>query len=204
MLKGPAAILYGAVEPGGIVNLNTKQPLDHPAYSIQQQIGSYASYRTILDATGPVTQDKSLLYRFVGSYENDGSFRQFDYSKNWMVNPTFRWNFDADTWIRVSEQYQRNNLNQDRYFIPYYNNVIPLWLGRSFNFGPKSPYTQEQNFTELTWHHDFNKDWSISRPPSCSFCGTTGRILAEAPPSRTASQINFTSVLAIHDQIRFC
>jgi iron complex outermembrane receptor protein len=163
VLKGPAAILYGAVEPGGIVNLNTKQPLDHPAYSIQQQIGSYASYRTILDATGPVTQDKSLLYRFVGSYENDGSFRQFDYSRNWMVNPTFRLNVDADTWIRVSEQYQRNNLNQDQYFIPYYNNVIPLWLGRSVNFGPPSPYTQEQSLTELTWHHDFNKDCSIQQ-----------------------------------------
>ena len=52
VLKGPAAILYGAVEPGGIVNLNMKQPLDTPAYSIQQQIGSYASYRTTLDATG--------------------------------------------------------------------------------------------------------------------------------------------------------
>lgn len=163
VLKGPAAILYGAVEPGGIVNLNTRQPLDHPAYSIQQQIGSYASYRTILDATGPATSDKSLLYRFIGSYENDGSFRQFDYSRNWMVNPTFRWNVDADTWVRVSEQYQRNNLNQDQYFIPYYNNVIPLWLGRSANFGPMSPYTQEQSLTELTWRHDFNKDWSIQQ-----------------------------------------
>lgn len=163
VLKGPAAILYGAVEPGGIVNLNTKQPLDHPAHSIQQQIGSYASYRTILDVTGPVTPDKSLLYRFVGSYENDGSFRQFDYSRNWMVNPTFRWNVDADTWIRVSEQYQRNNLNQDQYFIPYYNNVISLWLGRSVNFGPPSPYTQEQSLTELTWHHNLNKDWSIQQ-----------------------------------------
>ena len=26
MLKGPSAILYGAVEPGGIVNILTKQP----------------------------------------------------------------------------------------------------------------------------------------------------------------------------------
>ena len=163
VLKGPAAILYGAVEPGGIVNVNTKQALDHPAYSIQQQIGSYAAYRTILDATGPVTQDKSLLYRFVASYENDGSFRTFDYNRNWMISPTLRWNVDANTWIRVSEQYQRNNLNEDMYYIPYFNNAIPLWLGRSFNFGPKSPYSQEENFTEVIWHHDFDKDWSIQQ-----------------------------------------
>ena len=53
VLKGPAAILYGAVEPGGIINLNTKQPLDKPAFSVQQQFGSYAAYRTTVDATGP-------------------------------------------------------------------------------------------------------------------------------------------------------
>ena len=163
VLKGAAAILYGAVEPGGIVNINTKQPLDKPAYSIQQQIGTYANYRTSLDATGPVTQNKDLLYRFTMSYENDGSFRTFDYNKNLMFNPVVRWNIDANTWVRVSDQYQQNSFNQDQFFIPYYNNVIPLWLGRSFNFGAKSPYNEQQNFAEVTWHHDFNKDWSIQQ-----------------------------------------
>ena len=82
LLKGPAAILYGAVEPGGIVNLNMKQPLDTPAYSIQQQIGSYASYRTTLDATGPsLSSNKSVLYRFTASYENDNSFQTYGYNK---------------------------------------------------------------------------------------------------------------------------
>ncbi|MGJ0391144.1 MAG: TonB-dependent siderophore receptor [Methylocystis sp.] len=61
VLKGPAAILYGAVEPGGIINLNTKQPLDKPAFSVQQQFGSYAAFRTIVDATGPVTPSKDVL-----------------------------------------------------------------------------------------------------------------------------------------------
>jgi iron complex outermembrane recepter protein len=163
VLKGPAAILYGAVEPGGIVNINTKQPLDRPAYSIQQQFGSYAAYRTSLDATGPLTQNKDLLYRFTMSYENDGSFRAFDYNRNLMFNPVVKWNVDADTWVRISDQYQQNSFNQDQYFIPYYNNVIPLWLGRSASWGPPSPYNQQQNFSEITWRHDFNKDWSIQQ-----------------------------------------
>ena len=34
VLKGPASILYGRVEPGGMVNLVTKQPLDTPYYSL--------------------------------------------------------------------------------------------------------------------------------------------------------------------------
>ena len=163
VLKGPAAILYGAVEPGGIVNLNMKQPLDKPAYSVQQQIGSYASYRTTLDATGPLSANKDLLYRFTMSYENDGSFRQNDYNRNLMFNPVVKWNIDANTWIKVSNQYQENDFNQDFYTVPYYNNVIPLWLGRSFNFGGSSPLNQQQDFAEVTVHHDFNKDWSVQQ-----------------------------------------
>jgi iron complex outermembrane receptor protein len=41
VLKGPAAILYGAVEPGGIVNIVTKQPQSTQAYSLEQQFGSF-------------------------------------------------------------------------------------------------------------------------------------------------------------------
>lgn len=163
VLKGPAAILYGAVEPGGIVNVNTKQPLEKAAFSVQQQFGSYSSFRTTLDATGPVTSKKDLLFRFIMSYQNDGSFRALGYERNIMINPVVRWNIDANTWVRASAQFQQNALNQDQFFVPYFGNFLPLWLGRSFNWGPKSPYNQQQNFTEFTWHHDFNKDWSIQQ-----------------------------------------
>ena len=163
VLKGPAAILYGAVEPGGIVNINTKQPLDHPAYSIQQQIGSYQSYRTTLDATGPLSANKDLLYRFTASYENDGSFQTYGYNRNYMFDPVLKWNIDADTWIKAENQIQNNQLNQIFTWIPYYNNVFPLWLGRSQNLGVPSPLSQTQDFASVTWHHDFNKDWSIQQ-----------------------------------------
>ena len=44
VLKGPAAILYGLSEPGGIINLVTKEPLNAPYYSVQQQIGSLRQF----------------------------------------------------------------------------------------------------------------------------------------------------------------
>jgi iron complex outermembrane receptor protein len=67
VLKGPAQ-LYGRTEPGGLVNLATKKPLDAPYYSLEQRFGSYDLYRTEWDATGPIDKDKTLLYRFTGSY----------------------------------------------------------------------------------------------------------------------------------------
>ncbi len=58
VLKGPASILFGRIEPGGLINLVPKQPLDHAYYSLQQQLGSFDFYRTTLDATGPLMEDK--------------------------------------------------------------------------------------------------------------------------------------------------
>ena len=66
-------MLYGLVDPGGVVNIITKEPLNAPYYSAQQQIGSLAFYRTTVDATGPLNTDKSLLYRMNMSYENNGA-----------------------------------------------------------------------------------------------------------------------------------
>lgn len=77
VLKGPAAVLFGRIEPGGLINITTKKPLDIPYYSLEQQVGSYDHYRTQWDATGAVTDDKSLLYRFTGAYQNNNSFRDF-------------------------------------------------------------------------------------------------------------------------------
>jgi iron complex outermembrane recepter protein len=34
VLKGPASVLFGDIEPGGIVNITTKQPLNEPYYNL--------------------------------------------------------------------------------------------------------------------------------------------------------------------------
>jgi outer membrane receptor protein involved in Fe transport len=51
VLKGPAAMMYGRLEPGGMINVVTKKPLESHHYSLEQEFGSYDLYRTTLDAT---------------------------------------------------------------------------------------------------------------------------------------------------------
>ncbi|MGH8499000.1 MAG: TonB-dependent siderophore receptor, partial [Methylococcales bacterium] len=87
VLKGPAAVLYGRIEPGGLINITTKKPFDIPYYSLEQQFGSYDFYRSQWDATGAVTDDKSLQYRFTGAYQNNNSFRDFVFTDRVLVNP---------------------------------------------------------------------------------------------------------------------
>ena len=46
---------------------------------LEQQFGNYDLYRTSVDATGPITDDGTLLYRF--NYRTSNKVR-FDYLEN--------------------------------------------------------------------------------------------------------------------------
>ena len=75
VLKGPASILYGALEPGGVINYTTKKPLMAPRFEFGQQFGSYGHSRTTLDATGPLNAQRTVAYRVNAAYQDSGSFR---------------------------------------------------------------------------------------------------------------------------------
>ena len=166
VLKGPGAILYGLAEPGGVINLTTKEPLDAPYYAVQQQIGSLADYRTTIDATGPLNADKSLLYRMNMSYENNGapfgSFIDNTHSQSLFVAPVLKWNIDGSTWVKLEAEY--NHYRSDAYFPddPVLNGTF-VNIPRSTNYGTASPNLQTNFFAALSWSHQFDKDWSIKQ-----------------------------------------
>jgi len=82
---GPAAVLFGRTEPAGVINAITKCPLDEAYYALTQQFGSFALYRTTVDAPQPITSDKSLRYRFDLAYQNSESFRDFLFDEHVFV-----------------------------------------------------------------------------------------------------------------------
>ncbi len=166
VLKGAAAVLYGLSEPGGLVNIVTKQPLDQPFYEVNQQVGSLADYRTTLDATGPLTSDKAWLYRINMSYENNGapfgSFIENTHSENIFVAPVLKWNVDNDTWIKLEGQYLKNTLAGTFSSNPEWNGNF-INIPRYLNYGNYSPSMNDNVFFALTWEHKFDKDWSIKQ-----------------------------------------
>lgn len=91
VIKGPASMLYGRSQPGGLINYVTKKGLDTPTYSVQQQFGSYDQYRTTADATGPIDKDGKLRYRINFSYQDIGSFKQFINNERYFIAPTLSW-----------------------------------------------------------------------------------------------------------------
>ncbi len=108
VLKGPAAVLYGRTEPGGLVNLVTKRPLDVPYYSLQQQFGSYNFYRTTLDATGPLLADRTLLYRVNLAYKNNSTFQDLVTQNSIFFAPSLTWRPNSRFEGNLDIEYQRN------------------------------------------------------------------------------------------------
>lgn len=161
VLKGPAGMLFGRSEPGGLINMVTKRPLDVPFYSLEQQFGSYDHYRTIWDASGPIDKDKKLLYRFSGSYQDTGSFRDFVSSDRIMVNPALTWRISDQTEFNIEvegfEQDFQGNLG-----VPAIGNRparIPISRSFSDPNEPRDSVSKVHLGTELT--HKFNEDWMI-------------------------------------------
>jgi iron complex outermembrane recepter protein len=55
ILKGPASVLYGSMEPGAVINLVTKRPQQQFEASGDLQFGSYSERHYELDIGGPIT-----------------------------------------------------------------------------------------------------------------------------------------------------
>ncbi|MFN7725424.1 MAG: TonB-dependent siderophore receptor [Rubrivivax sp.] len=111
-LKGPAAALYGASEPGGMVNLVTKQPLWRSAHALELYAGSHDSLRLALDSTGPLSE--TLAYRLNVALEDRDSFRDFVHSRRTVVAPALRWRLGADTTLNYNGQWLRHSTPLDR------------------------------------------------------------------------------------------
>ena len=56
VLKGPASMLYGSTEIGGLINIVTKKPQAEPSYSVTGKAGSFDFYRKDIDLNQPLTE----------------------------------------------------------------------------------------------------------------------------------------------------
>lgn len=73
----------------GVVNIVTKQPLSEPFYAVESTIGNYDFYRGTIDLSGPLDENKNLLYRLNVAAETSESFIYFYDRDRYLVNPVF-------------------------------------------------------------------------------------------------------------------
>ncbi|MEM8544932.1 MAG: TonB-dependent siderophore receptor, partial [Cyanobacteria bacterium P01_H01_bin.119] len=109
VLKGPAAILAGSVEPGGAINLVSAQPLSEPFYELGLRLGNRTLIEPSVDLTGPLTEDGRLLYRLNALHRTENDFRGYSTDiERFFIAPTIRWQISDRSDLTLFLEYSDN------------------------------------------------------------------------------------------------
>ena len=173
VLKGPAAVLYGQGELGGLVNFVTKQPLAEPFYSVEGTVGNFNLYGGAIDLTGPLNDSRTLLYRLNLSGQKSDTFIDFSEIERYLIAPVLTWQVGQNTTLTFEGDYQDRRypevpgLPAEGTVLPNPNGELPrdLFLGDpDFNFREVRSLRVGYRF-----EHRFSENWAVRNSFKAAF-----------------------------------
>ncbi|PTY00101.1 TonB-dependent receptor plug domain-containing protein [Opitutus sp. ER46] len=105
--RGPASLLYGVGNFGGVVNYLVKMPETKRAEAVSLAVGSNEFLRATIDATGPLTASGKLAYRVTGAVQDTASYTDFNTERHVFVSPVLSWRPFTGTEIVLDFEYGR-------------------------------------------------------------------------------------------------
>jgi iron complex outermembrane receptor protein len=160
VLKGPASILYGRLDPSGVVNYVTKKPRTDRYFSIQTTVGSFGLVRPQIDLGGAFNESKTLLYRFNGAYEKNDTFRDFNRRERFFAAPALTWVIGDKTSLNFEAEALKGTGLIDRGVIAVGTGIAPISI-RTFLGDPAIPYKYQQTRASLALSHFFTPDINL-------------------------------------------
>ncbi len=178
IVKGAASLLYGAVQPGGFVNMISKKPQHTASTTLSVRDTTGASDRNpraqggdvSVDSTGPLNASGSLTYRFVGQVSRDNTFRDNSFENGNYVAPSLTWEITDNTTATLEMEYRSVASNYASLFLlaprlaPQPATVAAL-APITTNYMSPSDFLHEQGLTESVFlEHRFGNGvkWNFS------------------------------------------
>lgn len=112
LIKGPVADI-GRMSPGGIVNIETKQPQFQREHSISTTFDEHGQRRGTIDLTGPVGESQNLAYRITGSLEDSETFRDTNVDRQFLSSALL-WHGDSGASVGFNHEYSKDRREIDR------------------------------------------------------------------------------------------
>ncbi|ADY53992.1 TonB-dependent siderophore receptor [Pseudopedobacter saltans DSM 12145] len=160
VLKGSAALLYGGVTGGAVVNMVTKKPQFKNGGEVSFRTGSYDLYKPTVDVYGPISND--LAFRVIGTYEDAGSFRNNVTTNRIYVNPSLLYNIGTKTEVLLQGDYLKSDYTPD-FGIGSVDGKINKSVGRNTFINTPWAYNKtDQITTQLNVNHKFNNIWKLN------------------------------------------
>ena len=108
VLKGPASLLYGIMDPGGIVNTISKRPELYQHGSVTLLGSTYGGGKSgadgPFDITGPIGKD-GLAYRFIAYGVNEDYWRNFGRRRETLIAPSLAW-YGENTTVQLNYEHR--------------------------------------------------------------------------------------------------
>jgi iron complex outermembrane recepter protein len=167
VLKGPASVLYGLGNPGGTVNIVTKQPLANPFYNLEATVGNYDLYRGGIDFSGPLNDSKTLLYRLNLAYQNSGSYIDFIGNRSFFIAPVISAALGKNTTLTFEGEYSQKTIDSRTVVVlPAVGTVLPGPDGRRIPrsrtvYEPEGDTEIETTRLGYRLEHKFSENWSL-------------------------------------------
>jgi iron complex outermembrane receptor protein len=166
IVKGPASIVGGAANPGGIVNRITKTPQRKNFSTTEFQAGSYGFLRGMVDANGLLPAHENIRGRLVFTVEDQGNFIDNTPVRQYNVAPSLEFDlFKGAGKLLLVGTYQ--NFTGSSYpGWPLSSDGTMLNVPRTRNFGGGAPNGARTQYTgyngEVHYDHKFIHDIKLS------------------------------------------
>ncbi len=159
-LKGPNGVLYGQMNPGGLLNIVSKSPKEIRQTIVRATVGTfnggYSSFGDRLtstfmfDTTGPLDAKKHLLYRLVVDADSQPSSRPGNYDRAYSIFPSLTYQWTKETYLTLKLERSADNRRQDDGLIPIFTNNTA--------FGPAATWYTAPYDTVYQDHKDKARD----------------------------------------------
>jgi iron complex outermembrane recepter protein len=176
VMKGPASVLYGVSDPGGMVNITTKKPTAFTFQDIQLTANSFGQYRPAIDFGGALNDEKTLKYRLNAVYENGDTYRDFVATKRFFVAPAFTYDFSDRTSLTVEAEYLDHDQASDRGIVAINGVIADVPASRSIG-EPDNVGIHQNRLVQYNLQHRFNDIFSLRHASNFTYSSEERKVV---------------------------
>ncbi|WP_020178741.1 TonB-dependent siderophore receptor [Methylopila sp. M107] len=174
IIKGPAAVLYGQMTPGGLINRISKRPTDTPQFEAIGTIASTGRYEAGVDASGPLNADRTLMGRVVAL----GRVGELDFDARddrMLLAPSFTWAPTDETRLTVYGVIQKDETESN---IAVLNRPVTLDIINIRASDPKYDYLKQKQYQAgYEFEHAFDETFTVRSNARYNYLDMTARYL---------------------------